>query len=63
MYEDTADTLSSKVILLAGLHGSVGLLPGLCIQMRLLSRLPDCAGLPAVLHGQVGPVIEHCNPL
>lgn len=41
----------------------MGLLAWLCIQVGLLTRLPDCAELLAVFHGHVGPVVELCNHL
>lgn len=43
-------------MVLAGHHGSVSLMAGLCVQVRPLDRLSDLAELLAVLYSQVGPL-------
>lgn len=44
-------------------HGLIGLPTELCVQAGLLGRLPDWAGLLAVLHGLVVPLTGFWNHL
>lgn len=63
LLEATVYALSSQYVPLSWLHGLVGFLAGIHIQIGLLGELSDQAWVLYIFHILVGPLVRLCNHL